>query len=120
MPETRGPGAVHHRLRFGISSLPAEGLNIPANIWKPIRALRMRMLMQGIMDAYRTGHVHEMACMVHIRREFVKVHDSYKLPAAAEAIARIKKLYEVENRARFKSPEERVTTAARACQTYIR
>ena len=38
----------------------------------------------------------------------MKVHDSYKLPAAAEAIARIKQLYEVENLARFKSPEERV------------
>jgi transposase len=62
----------------------------------------------GYNDAYRTGRIKEMACMVHIRREFVKVYDSYKLPVAAEAIARIKELYEVENRARFKSPHERV------------
>jgi hypothetical protein len=62
----------------------------------------------GYNDAYRTGRVMEMACMVHIRREFVKVFDSYKLPMAQEAIERIAKLYEVEKRARFKSPDERV------------
>jgi transposase len=62
----------------------------------------------GYNDAYRTGRVTEMACMVHIRREFVKVFESYKLPMAQEAIERIAKLYEVEKRARFKSPDERV------------
>jgi transposase len=62
----------------------------------------------GYNDAYRTGRVKEMACMVHIRREFVKVYDSYKLPVAFEAIERFAKLYEVEKRARYKSPMERV------------
>jgi transposase len=62
----------------------------------------------GYNDAYRTGRVTEMACMVHIRREFVKVFESYKLPMAQDAIERIAKLYEVEKRARFKSPDERV------------
>ena len=62
----------------------------------------------GYNDAYRTGRVTEMACMVHIRREFVKVFESYQLPAAGEAVERIAKLYEVEKQARFKSPQERV------------
>ena len=62
----------------------------------------------GYNDAYRTGRVTEMACMVHIRREFVKVFESYKLPMAQEAIERIAKLYEVEKRARLKSPVDRV------------
>lgn len=62
----------------------------------------------GYNDAYRTGRVTEMACMVHIRREFVKVFESYQLPVAGEAIERIAKLYEVEKQARFKSPEGRV------------
>jgi len=62
----------------------------------------------GYNDAYRTGQVTEMACMVHIRREFVKVFESYKLPMAQEAIERIAKLYEVEKWARFKSPQDRV------------
>lgn len=62
----------------------------------------------GYNDAYRTGRVKEMACMVHIRREFMKVYDSYKLPVAKEAINRIAKLYEVEKRARLKSPQDRV------------
>ena len=34
----------------------------------------------GYNDACRTGRIKEIACMVNIRREFVKVHDSYKLP----------------------------------------
>jgi len=62
----------------------------------------------GYNDAYRTGRVTEMACMVHIRREFVKVYESYELPVAGEAIDRIAKLYGVEKLARFKSPQERV------------
>ena len=33
---------------------------------------------------------------------------SYQLPAAAQAVERITKLYEVEKQARFKSPQERV------------
>ncbi len=62
----------------------------------------------GYNDAYRTGRVHEMACMVHIRREFVKLHDSTGSATAWQAIERIAKLYEVEKRARFKPPEARV------------
>jgi len=41
-------------------------------------------------------------------REFVKVFESYQLPVAGEAIERIAKLYDVEKRARFKSPVDRV------------
>lgn len=62
----------------------------------------------GYNDAYRTGRVQEMACMVHVRREFYNLFVSAKLPVAGEAVARIKKLYDVENRARFKTPQERV------------
>jgi transposase len=62
----------------------------------------------GYNDAYRTGRVKEMACMVHIRREFVKVHESSNSAIALEAVERFAKLYEVEKRARFKSPEDRV------------
>jgi transposase len=67
-----------------------------------------RLAYAGYNDVYRTGRVMEMACMVHIRREFVKVHDRSKSVTAWEAIERIAKLYEVEKRARFKSPDERV------------
>lgn len=62
----------------------------------------------GYNDAYRTGRVREMACMVHIRREFVKVFESYQSLVAGQAIDRIAKLYDVEKQARFKSPQERV------------
>ena len=49
-----------------------------------------------------------MACIVHIRREFVKVKDSTGSPIAIEAIDRIAQLYEVEKRAHHKPPYERV------------
>ena len=62
----------------------------------------------GYNDAYRTGRVTEMACMAHVRREFTKVYESTKSATAREAIERIAELYEVEKRARFKSPRQRV------------
>ncbi len=63
----------------------------------------------GYNDLYRTGRVTQMACMVHIRREFVKVYDSSKSATAKEAIERIAKLYAVEKLARGKPPKERVS-----------
>ena len=57
----------------------------------------------GYNDAYRTGRVTEMTCMVHIRRDFVKIFENYQLPAAGEAIERIAKLYDVEKQARLVS-----------------
>ena len=62
----------------------------------------------GYNDAYRTGRVTETACMAHVRREFTKVYESTKSATAREAIERIAELYEVEKRARFKSPRQRV------------
>jgi transposase len=62
----------------------------------------------GYNDAFSTGRIKEMACMVHIRREFYKLYESAKLPVAGEAVARIKKLYDVEKKARFLPPAERV------------
>ena len=62
----------------------------------------------GYNDAFRTGRVTEMACMAHVRREFTKVYESTKSATAREAIERIAELYEVEKRARFKSPRQRV------------
>lgn len=56
----------------------------------------------GYNAAYRTGRVREMACMVHIRREFYNLFVSAKLPVAGEAVARIRKLYDVETLARLK------------------
>ena len=47
-------GSTSHPLP-GISSPPAGGRSIPANIWKPIRALPMRMPMQGIMTLIARG-----------------------------------------------------------------
>jgi len=46
--------------------------------------------------------------MAHIRREFVRVFESYQLPMAGEAIERIAKRYDVEKHARFNSPQARV------------
>ncbi|MGB0969020.1 MAG: IS66 family transposase [Halocynthiibacter sp.] len=62
----------------------------------------------GYNDVYATGRVQEMACMVHIRRDFVKIFESLELPMAEEAIKWIRKLYQIEDLARGKPQDERV------------
>ena len=62
----------------------------------------------GYNDAYRTGRIKEMACMAHVRRGFFDLYESTKLPAAGEAVLRIKKLYDVETQARSLPAAERV------------
>ena len=49
----------------------------------------------------------EMACMAHVRRKFVDVHQSQGGTIAEEAIKRIAALYAVEKQARGKAPAER-------------
>ena len=62
----------------------------------------------GFEELYRSGRVHEVACMAHIRRKFVDVHKSQSSAIAGEAVLRIAKLYGVEKQARGRPPDERV------------
>jgi transposase len=62
----------------------------------------------GFNDLYRSGDVHEVACMAHIRRKFVDVFQSEGSVIAEEAIKRIAGLYGMEKEARGQPPEERV------------
>jgi hypothetical protein len=62
----------------------------------------------GFNDLYRSGDVHEVACMAHIRRKFVDVQQSQGSAIAEEAIRRIAELYAVEKEARGSPPDERV------------
>ncbi len=62
----------------------------------------------GFNDLYRKGAIREVACMAHIRRKFVDVHQSQGSAIAAQAITRIAALYAVEKRARGSPPDERV------------
>ena len=51
----------------------------------------------GYNDVYRTGRVTEMACMVHIRREFVKVFVQLSIrPWRGKPLSALPKLYDVE------------------------
>ena len=61
----------------------------------------------GFEELYRSGRVHEVACMAHIRRKFVDVHQSQGSAIAEEAIKRIAALYAVEKKARGSPPEQR-------------
>ena len=61
----------------------------------------------GFNDLYRTGGIHEVACMAHIRRKFVDVFQSQGLEIAGEAIRRIAELYAVEKDARGQPPQDR-------------
>lgn len=62
----------------------------------------------GFNDLYRSGGVHEVACMAHIRRKFTDVYQSEGSIIAEEAIKRIAGLYGVEKEARGQPPVERV------------
>ena len=62
----------------------------------------------GFEDLYRSGDIHEVACMAHVRRKFVDIHRSQGSAIADEAIRRIAQLYAVEKEARGSPPDRRV------------
>ncbi len=62
----------------------------------------------GFNDLYRSGDIHEVACMAHVRRKFVDVHKSQGSAIADEAIKRIAKLYGIEKEVRGQPPDQRV------------
>ena len=61
----------------------------------------------GFEELYRSGRIHEVACLAHVRRKFVDVHRAQGSSIAEEAIARIAQLYAVEKAMRGLPPEER-------------
>lgn len=63
----------------------------------------------GFNGLFGVGKADEQACMVHVRRKFVDEVERTGSPIAQQAIKQIAQLYAVENDARGKSPEERVT-----------
>jgi hypothetical protein len=59
--------------------------------------------------------IREAACWAHVRRKFYEIYESNGSPVAAEALARIGKLYEIEETIRGRPPDERCTVrSARA------
>ena len=62
----------------------------------------------GFEELYRSGKIHEVACMAHVRRKFVDVYKSQGSAIAEEAIKRIARLYGGEKLARGQPPDERV------------
>ena len=61
----------------------------------------------GFNGLFGIGKATEVACMAHIRRKFVDVHQSTGGAIAEEAIRRIADLYAVEKEARGQPPDER-------------
>ena len=63
----------------------------------------------GFKELYASpgNRVREAACWAHARRGFYDLHQANASPIAAEALARIAQLYEVESAIRGRSPEER-------------
>jgi transposase len=50
----------------------------------------------------------EISCMAHARRKFFDLYAALKSPLPREALDRIGKLYQIEDRIRGRSPEERL------------
>ena len=57
---------------------------------------------------YRSGDIHEVACMAHVRRKFVDRHRAQGSAMADEAIRRVAQLYTVEKEARQSPPDWRI------------
>jgi transposase len=53
--------------------------------------------------------IREAACWAHVRRKFYEIYESNGSPVAAEALARIGKLYEIEEAISGRPPDERCT-----------
>ena len=62
----------------------------------------------GFNKTLKSGDVKEVACLAHIRRKLVDVHQSQGSAIAEEAIKRIAGLYAVEKIARGEPPDKRV------------
>jgi hypothetical protein len=61
----------------------------------------------GFNAIYENGDVVEAACWAHARRKFVEIHKAHGSPMAAEAIRRIRELYDIEGAIRGRSPAKR-------------
>ncbi len=61
----------------------------------------------GFEDIYRSGDIHEVACMAHIRRKFVDVQKAQGSAIAETAIRRIAELYAIEKEIRGSPPDRR-------------
>jgi len=60
----------------------------------------------GFNRLYEEGRIEEAACWAHVRRKFYDLHEAHKSPIAAEALARIAALYEIEAGIRGRPPDE--------------
>src|SRR5690606_26459426 len=90
---------------------PAGG-EVPPAVWfryspdrKGIRPVEHLQPFTGILQAdgyagfdrlYDTGRISEAACWAHVRRKFYDIHQATESPIAAQALARISVLYEIE------------------------
>jgi len=63
----------------------------------------------GFDRLYEDKRIREAACWAHVRRKFFEIYESNRSPVAAEALARIGKLYEIEEAIRGRPPDERRT-----------
>lgn len=61
----------------------------------------------GFNRLYETGTIREAACWAHVRRKFFDLEQAHASPLAAEMLARIGQLYEIEREIRGRSPDER-------------
>jgi transposase len=61
----------------------------------------------GFGHLYQDGKIVEAACWAHARRAFYDFHQATQSPIAAEAIARIAVLYQIESEIRGRPPSER-------------
>lgn len=90
-PDRKGEHPVSHLKSF-IGILQADGYAGFEPLYEPER---------------HPGTILEAACWAHVRRKFYDIHVANKSSIAAEALTRIRKLYEIESDIRGELPEVR-------------
>jgi transposase len=63
----------------------------------------------GFDRLYQDERIREAACWAHARRKFYEIYESNGSPLAAQALAQIAKLYEIEEAIRGRPPDERAS-----------
>lgn len=86
----------------------------PRTILKDFRGHLQADAYPGYDELYRSGHVIEVACWGHARRQIYDLHEKKATPATTELLERIAGLFRVEDKVRGQPPDLR--RAARQSQ----
>ena len=86
---------------------PDRGGEHPQEHLKHFKGLLQADAFSGYAKLYRGGHIQEVACWAHARRQICELHERRRNALTEEALRRIGAIYAIEEQIRGKPPDER-------------